>query len=195
MQQNDAKQVESTTRKGFAEFSEDKSTDALKTLTSLRGIGPATASLLLSVYDPDNAPFFSDELFRWTFFEAVRGNGWDRRIKYSAREYAELCGRVAQLRARLGVRAVEAEKVAFVLGNAGGPGDTADEEAAATSTKRKVGEMEDAGRLSPGGISAAKGDDTRLKAVKTENERRGKLSSEEKTETNASGRPRRSTRK
>ena len=64
VQQNEAKQVESTTRKGFAEFSGDKSTDALKTLTTLRGIGPATASLLLSVYDPDNAPFFSDELFR-----------------------------------------------------------------------------------------------------------------------------------
>lgn len=116
MKQNDAKTIEDASRKGFIQYQESGSKDALKTLSTLRGIGPATASLLLSVYDPDKAPFFSDELFRWAFFESSNGRGWDRRIKYTAKEYAELCEKISELLGRFNVRAVDAEKVAYTIG-------------------------------------------------------------------------------
>ena len=67
---------------------------ALTTLTKLKGIGPATASLLLSTSDPENVPFFSDELFRWAFWEDKPGCRWDRKISYSAKEYRELVAKV-----------------------------------------------------------------------------------------------------
>lgn len=89
----------------------------MKTLTELKGIGPATASLLLSVHAPGQVPFFSDELFRWTMWdESGKPGGWQRVIKYSAKEYEALVKRVAKLVERLDVRAVDAEKVAWVLG-------------------------------------------------------------------------------
>lgn len=82
----------------------------------MKGIGPATAALLLSTGDPDKLPFFSDELFRWAFWENKSGAGWDRKIKYSVKEYCELKEKVDEMRARIGKGAIEAEKVAYVLG-------------------------------------------------------------------------------
>jgi hypothetical protein len=49
---------------------------------------------LLSTSDPENIPFFSDELFRWAFWENKIGSGWDRKIKYSVKEYRELKAKV-----------------------------------------------------------------------------------------------------
>lgn len=116
VQQNDAKAVEQATRKGFASFKYGDPKAAITNLTKLRGIGPATASLMLSVLRPDKAPFFSDELFRWAFFEPGKGNGWDRPIKYNMKEYQMLYDKARELGERLGVSVVDAEKVAFVLG-------------------------------------------------------------------------------
>lgn len=87
----------------------------------LRGIGPATASLLMSVYDSENAPFFSDELFQWMMFEDGKGKGWDRKIKYSIAEYKQMVPLVGAFRERLEqaggkATALEAEMVAYVLG-------------------------------------------------------------------------------
>jgi hypothetical protein len=102
--------------------------DALTHLTKLRGIGPATASLLLSVYEPALVPFFSDEVFRWCMWGDPPGTGsgknagatgWKRPIKYNVKEYVEVVERIAQVVERLGVSAVECEKVAWVLGNEG----------------------------------------------------------------------------
>jgi hypothetical protein len=95
---------------------------SLAVLTKLRGIGPATASLVLSVLRPDEIPFFSDELFRWAMWEDGSGKGWDRGIKYSVKEYFELFNRVAGVRETTDaeVRAVELEKVAYVLGKSAG---------------------------------------------------------------------------
>lgn len=143
VQQNDAKAVEDATRSAFAEFAESKTKDAVKTLTTLRGIGPATASLILSVCNLERAPFFSDELFRWAFFDSGKGNGWDRRIKYTAREYTELYDKVQQLLGRLEVSAVDAEKVAYVLGTEGVLGQSAQKDMG-KSTKRKADEMDHA---------------------------------------------------
>lgn len=114
---NPADSIKDTTQSAFGESDVMK---ALKTLTSLRGIGPATASLLLSVHQPDTVPFFSDELFRWSQWDVIGkktdGDGWDRKIKYNVGEYKALLKSVEGLRTRLGVRAVDAEKVAYVLG-------------------------------------------------------------------------------
>ncbi|KAF2279700.1 uncharacterized protein EI97DRAFT_184294 [Westerdykella ornata] len=146
VQSNPAAQIEQTTKDAFSLFTDAKKDAApgpdldpdpdpdpkailaaLKILTGLRGIGPATASLLLSVYAPGKVPFFSDELFRWAMWamwaEAGTGTGkaqgWKRVIKYNVREYEALVAGVGELRGRLGVSAVEAEKVAWVLGREG----------------------------------------------------------------------------
>lgn len=109
--------IKSTTQEAFTSIEDDKDAmKALKTLTKLRGIGPATASLLLSVYSPEEVPFFSDELFRWTHWDSPGKTGWLRSIKYNVTEYKEILASIEELTKRLGVKAVDAEKVAYVLG-------------------------------------------------------------------------------
>lgn len=96
---------------------------ALDKLTELKGIGPASASLLLSVCDPDSVPFFSDEAFHWVmagvdFAGNPGGKNWDRKIKYNRKEYGEYIKRVRGLMKRLGgdIKAVDVERVGWVLG-------------------------------------------------------------------------------
>lgn len=114
---NPADLVKSTTQEAFASMKDNGDVmQALKILTKLRGIGPATASLLLSVFRPEQVPFFSDELFRWTHWDANGKTGWSRSIKYNVTEYKEVLASVEQLRKRLDVAAVDIEKVAYVLG-------------------------------------------------------------------------------
>ncbi|KAF2223559.1 hypothetical protein BDZ85DRAFT_111184 [Elsinoe ampelina] len=113
---------------------------ALKQLTSLSGIGPATASLLLSTVFPDELLFFSDELFRWvTWDDEKGGTGWDRKIGYTVKEYELLIGRVAEIRQRLGVAARDIECVAYVLGKTKGEG-IGGEQAASKSEQQVRGE-------------------------------------------------------
>lgn len=83
---------------------------AIAILTKLKGIGPATASLLLAVHDPRRVIFFADEAFYW-----LCCNGKKDPIKYNAKEYAMLNERSQALCKRLGVQAVDVEKVAFVM--------------------------------------------------------------------------------
>ncbi|KAI5964332.1 uncharacterized protein KGF55_002274 [Candida pseudojiufengensis] len=63
---------------------------SMKKLCKLRGIGPATASLLLScLYKIDEVrtpPFFSDEAFMYYVIDPSRPN---TNIKYSVKEYVE----------------------------------------------------------------------------------------------------------
>jgi hypothetical protein len=118
VQSNSADFIQQTTHAAFkARLSSPKA--AAKILTELRGIGPATASLLLSVASPDSIPFFSDELFRWCMWDEGTSAGWKRVIKYSMKEYEALLGKVEELKGRLGVRAVDVERVAWVLGREG----------------------------------------------------------------------------
>lgn len=120
VKQNPADLVKATTQEAYTSYA--TSTDALKALkilTKLRGIGPATASLLLSVYQPGTVPFFSDEVFRWTHWDEQGKTGWGRSIKYCVKEYGEVIARVERVRERLGVRAVDVERVAYVLGKEG----------------------------------------------------------------------------
>jgi hypothetical protein len=83
---------------------------ALGILTKLKGIGPATASLLLSVLDPEQVIFFADEAFYW-----LCCGGQKESIKYNAKEYQTLSDRTRKLCKRLQVKAVDVEKVAFVI--------------------------------------------------------------------------------
>ncbi|KAK5676047.1 hypothetical protein LTS10_011336 [Elasticomyces elasticus] len=99
---------------------------AMSTLSTLRGVGPATASLLLSVKDQANIPFFSDELYCWALWKTGSSGGWSQEIKYSEKSYLELYPRVQELRERLKgddgepVSVLEIEKVAYALRAKGG---------------------------------------------------------------------------
>jgi hypothetical protein len=113
---------------------------ALKILSGLKGVGPATASLLLSVMRPREVPFFSDEVFRWCVWDEGDGEGWKRKIKYNIKEYEMVFKKVEALRSRLGkgeMGAAEVEKVAWVLGQEGVDVDGGEED-------QDAEEMEDA---------------------------------------------------
>ncbi|KFY77971.1 hypothetical protein V499_02784 [Pseudogymnoascus sp. VKM F-103] len=94
----------------LAAFAMKDNISAIRTMSLLSGVGPATASLLLSVHDPDNVIFFSDEAYRWL----VCG-GKEQSIKYSLKEYEQLEVRAKELMERLGVGAREVERTAFVI--------------------------------------------------------------------------------
>ncbi|QYS97133.1 hypothetical protein H0G86_004368 [Trichoderma simmonsii] len=82
----------------------------VRLLSELKGVGPATASLLLSVHDPERVIFFSDEAFYWLCCEGKKAP-----IKYNPKEYLELRTEAEALAKRLGVSAMDIEKVAYVL--------------------------------------------------------------------------------
>lgn len=105
-----------------------KSIDAtMGDITVLRGVGPATASLVLSVYSPRDVPFFSDELFRllhWREDGKSKGSGWSRKIGYTMKEYRSLYEKAAEMREALAKAgedwaATDLEKAAWVLGRDG----------------------------------------------------------------------------
>ena len=85
---------------------------ALDHVTKLTGIGPATGTLILSIFDPEHIPFFQDEMYEWFF----PGSG---KLKYTLKEYEGLYDVVAAFGKRFVCKAVEVEKVAFVLGHWG----------------------------------------------------------------------------
>ena len=108
---NDTTVVEDGIRDAIENYRDkSKVATAIEAISKLRGIGPATASLLLAVHDPEQVIFFSDEAFYWICCDGKIGP-----IKYNAKEYAALAENTARIRARLNVGAVEIEKVAFVL--------------------------------------------------------------------------------
>lgn len=105
----------STIAKAMSSYTPSTIPAALTTLTALRGIGPATASLLLSVHDAENVLFFSDEAFWWLCCDGKKDS-----IKYNPKEYEMLRGAAAKLMKRLGVTAVDVEKAAYVVMKRGG---------------------------------------------------------------------------
>lgn len=112
---NDDHFVDETVKESLGVYERTTSAPAaVNVLTRLKGIGPATASLLLAVHDPDNAIFFADEAFSW-----LCSNGRKDPIKYNANEYKALSQKAQELAARLGVKAVDIERVAYVLMNQG----------------------------------------------------------------------------
>ena len=118
---NEEATVPVITKAAFQLYEADPSNLAapLKQLSELKGVGPATASLLLSIYDEDSVPYFADELFRWVCWDDK--TGWKKKIKYDVKEYDLLVEGVKSLKARLGgdIKAVDLEKVAYVCGKLG----------------------------------------------------------------------------
>lgn len=116
---NDAGFVKKTIQQAVKHY-RDKSDalGAINILAQLKGIGPATASLLLAVHDADNVIFFADEAFYW-----LCCNGSKAPIKYNLKEYRELNERSQALARRLDVKAADIERVAFVLIRQQFPGD------------------------------------------------------------------------
>ncbi|KAF3764336.1 hypothetical protein M406DRAFT_339962 [Cryphonectria parasitica EP155] len=110
---NDESFVEDTVKSAVGSYLQKKDASAaVGILTNLKGIGPATASLLLAIYDPEKVIFFADEAFYW-----LCCNGSRSPIKYNAKEYKQLDQSSHDLVGRLHVKAVDVERVAYVLMN------------------------------------------------------------------------------
>jgi hypothetical protein len=87
VRKNDASAVEKQTAIAFKKLGSSLSSLALPTLAliaalaivyKLTGIGPATGTLILNVFDPKYIPFFQDEMFLW-FFPDLKG----AKLKYT----------------------------------------------------------------------------------------------------------------
>ena len=121
--ENTVQSVREMSREAFKIYESDKKDigKALRALMKLKGVGPATASLLLSCYDFQNAPFFSDELYRYAHWTGAKSQGWDRKIRYTMKEYHSLSDKVRDLQARLAkekesqISALDVEKVAYAI--------------------------------------------------------------------------------
>lgn len=123
---NSVQDIRKATENAFAIYESNKA-DYVKSVTALnklKGIGPATASLVLACYDPINVPFFSDELFRYFHWADGKLKGWDRKINYTMKEYKDMYEKVQTLRRRLEkaskqiIKAVDIEKMAYSIGKA-----------------------------------------------------------------------------
>lgn len=124
---NDDESVVEITTEAFREFAHstpdtqlEKAQNSVKTLCELRGVGPATASLLASVAHPDFLPFFSDELYYW-LYDNSKGLKLEK-IKYNMAEYKQILSSVQEIRDRLDKeyeggppRADDIERAAFVI--------------------------------------------------------------------------------
>ncbi|KAG5977674.1 hypothetical protein E4U55_006626 [Claviceps digitariae] len=123
--------------------------EAVEALTALRGIGPATASLLLSVHDPRGVIFFSDEAYWWV----CCGGRRDVVMRYSGKEYGVLCERAGGLVRRLGggTGMVDVEKAAYVAMRRGGEaarmGRKADEKGVDVKTEEEEEEEEEKAKV------------------------------------------------
>ncbi|KAI0405790.1 hypothetical protein F4802DRAFT_134838 [Xylaria palmicola] len=108
---NDEDVVEKTIREAMAQYWLDHNVaTAVAAITKLKGVGPATASLLLSVHDPERVIFFSDEAFWWLCCGGQRSP-----IKYNAKEYQQLNAAADMIAKRLQVGATDIERVAYVI--------------------------------------------------------------------------------
>ncbi|KAF3180537.1 hypothetical protein TWF225_004592 [Orbilia oligospora] len=135
---NPVKELESTVNEALnmslpgkvtSDGTDDDDDDALaqvssmmKVLIKLKGIGPATATAILSSVFPETIPMFSDEAFRWIMMDKPGiSAGWNRNIAYNAKEYSEFFKRVRRLCRKFAsedevVNAGSVEKVGWVLG-------------------------------------------------------------------------------
>lgn len=113
MASNPEGKAQEVTEKAFASYATKSDVKtALATIAELKGIGPATASLILAVHDPENIMFFSDEAYHWL---CVPNNEAAPDLKYNAKEYDALYAKAKALMARLKVSPIDIEKVAYVL--------------------------------------------------------------------------------
>ncbi|RKF83870.1 hypothetical protein GcM3_007044 [Golovinomyces cichoracearum] len=101
------------TKSAFDYYSKNKNdiTGTLEKITKpLRGIGPATGSLLLSIHDPENIVFFSDELYRWLCIDGRKVS-----LRYTIKEFEKLYEKSKNFMSRIQCTPIELEKVAYVF--------------------------------------------------------------------------------
>lgn len=113
VRKNTDEQIATATKDGFDHYAAHP-TDIKGVLSKLsdplKGVGPATASLLLAIHDPAHIIYFSDELYRWLLH-----SGEKKTPKYSAPEFDELLTKAKSVMARLKCTPIELEKVAFTI--------------------------------------------------------------------------------
>ncbi|EHL02250.1 hypothetical protein M7I_1710 [Glarea lozoyensis 74030] len=110
---NSDEKVHEACKDGFDHYAAhpDDIQAVIKKLTApLKGIGPATASLLLAVHDPANVIFFSDEVYAW-----LVGKGKSSGISYTAKEFEQIFTASTALAKRLDVSPIDIEKVAYAI--------------------------------------------------------------------------------
>jgi hypothetical protein len=108
---------------------------AMAEVSKLNGVGPATASLILSVYRPNDVPFFQDELYVWHFPDEKGG-----KLKYDLKEYKALFERCWEVNRKLGRGAgvVDLEKASFVICKAGLGESVSEDESKSKKAKREA---------------------------------------------------------
>lgn len=108
---NDENVAKDTVRQAIVKYRKHGDVqNTVNEIATLKGIGPATASLLLSVHDPTKVIFFSDEAFYW-----LCNDGKQEHLKYTGKEYSVLQQAAGSLGTRLKASATDIEKVAYVL--------------------------------------------------------------------------------
>jgi len=107
---NSNEKAKSATAEAFELYAKDSSNlkSVIEKLSELKGIGPATASLLLAVHDPENVIFFSDEAFQWLTSPS-------KKPTYNFKEFDALFTKSKALIAKLKVSPIDIEKVAYVI--------------------------------------------------------------------------------
>ncbi len=110
---NTDEKIEAATTEAFQYYGQNK-TDVAGTITKistpLKGVGPAMGSLLLSIHDPENVVFFSDELFRWLVTRGEKASP-----KYTTKEFEVLFAKAKSFQERIKCTPQELEQVAFVI--------------------------------------------------------------------------------
>jgi hypothetical protein len=96
---NPAADVTSTTEKAFSELANPTSIPSIltsvKTLSELKGVGPATATMILQAQS-DDIPFMSDEAMLQVF------NGDKTKLKYDVKTCGVFIEKVYEIGNRLG---------------------------------------------------------------------------------------------
>ncbi|RPA86205.1 hypothetical protein BJ508DRAFT_372972 [Ascobolus immersus RN42] len=140
----DEEAVKATTKRAFKLIesptpSKEEIAAGAKELSTLKGIGPATASYLLAAYRPSVVPVFSDEAFRWVFYNPLAGAGeaWDRKIKYDLNEYTEFVDEVLHIAEYHKKNENEVEMIGFVLGRRALPEEKLKKDTKAKEEKKK----------------------------------------------------------
>lgn len=98
---------------------------------------------MLSIHDPKNIIFFSDEAYAWVVSDSTQKPD----IKYTFKEYKELYAKSKALMARLKVSPMDIEKVAYVLAKEAKPEVTT--KGAKFPTRNPKSSKEDLGVIDP----------------------------------------------